>query len=286
MFSRRRPRGQAGRDENFVIGRPVRPGRAAQAPVDAHGDQSDRGDRVRACVYDELGRNDLDDCMASRSIPSWRNCAASVDAGPIHTPRGRAGGGRRRAVAGAVLRLPDGRRSQARQLGQAARVLPAAGEGARTRSGSSSWASRAKAGPYIALFISSPANLAKLDHYKQLNARLADPRGMTEAEAKNARRRGQGGHHPVVRAALERSGGGADGGRVRLRQPDADRRRSAAHSRQRDQHRRAVDQSGRHADDRRLVHEVRRHAEYEAAPDCRGSTRSTPATTTIATASP
>jgi hypothetical protein len=38
--------------------------------------------------------------------------------------------------------------------------------------------------PYIALFISSPANLAKLDHYKQLNARLADPRGLSESEAR------------------------------------------------------------------------------------------------------
>jgi hypothetical protein len=38
--------------------------------------------------------------------------------------------------------------------------------------------------PYLALFISSPANLAKLDHYKQLNARLADPRGLSEAEAR------------------------------------------------------------------------------------------------------
>ena len=38
--------------------------------------------------------------------------------------------------------------------------------------------------PYVALFISSPANLAKFDHYKQINARLADPRGLTEAEAK------------------------------------------------------------------------------------------------------
>jgi hypothetical protein len=38
--------------------------------------------------------------------------------------------------------------------------------------------------PYIALFISSPANLAKLDRYKQLNARLADPRGLSEADAK------------------------------------------------------------------------------------------------------
>ena len=38
--------------------------------------------------------------------------------------------------------------------------------------------------PYLALFISSPANLAKLDQYKQLNARLADPRGLSEAEAR------------------------------------------------------------------------------------------------------
>ena len=38
--------------------------------------------------------------------------------------------------------------------------------------------------PYIALFISSPGNLAKLDQYKQMNARLADPRGLSEADAK------------------------------------------------------------------------------------------------------
>src|SRR5688572_19142309 len=38
--------------------------------------------------------------------------------------------------------------------------------------------------PYVAIFISSPANLAKLDHYKQLNARLADPRGLSEAEGR------------------------------------------------------------------------------------------------------
>ena len=38
--------------------------------------------------------------------------------------------------------------------------------------------------PYVALFISSPSNLDKLDQYKSLNARLADPRGVSEAEAK------------------------------------------------------------------------------------------------------
>jgi hypothetical protein len=38
--------------------------------------------------------------------------------------------------------------------------------------------------PFIAIFVSAPANLARLDHYRQLNARLADPRGLSEAEAK------------------------------------------------------------------------------------------------------
>ncbi len=38
--------------------------------------------------------------------------------------------------------------------------------------------------PFIALFISSPANLAKLDQYRQINAKLADPRGLSETEIK------------------------------------------------------------------------------------------------------
>lgn len=38
--------------------------------------------------------------------------------------------------------------------------------------------------PYIALFISSPANLAKLDEYRAMNSKLADPRGVSEAEIK------------------------------------------------------------------------------------------------------
>lgn len=36
--------------------------------------------------------------------------------------------------------------------------------------------------PFVALFISSPANLAKLDQYRQMNAKLADPRGLPEPE--------------------------------------------------------------------------------------------------------
>jgi hypothetical protein len=38
--------------------------------------------------------------------------------------------------------------------------------------------------PYIAIFISAPANLASLERYRQINARLADPRGLSEGEAR------------------------------------------------------------------------------------------------------
>ena len=38
--------------------------------------------------------------------------------------------------------------------------------------------------PFIALFISSPANLARLEQLRQINAKLADPRGIPEAEVK------------------------------------------------------------------------------------------------------
>jgi hypothetical protein len=36
--------------------------------------------------------------------------------------------------------------------------------------------------PYIALFISSPANLARLEQYREMNAKLADPRGVPDSE--------------------------------------------------------------------------------------------------------
>lgn len=38
--------------------------------------------------------------------------------------------------------------------------------------------------PYLAIFISSPANLARLEQLRAANARLADPRGLSETEAR------------------------------------------------------------------------------------------------------
>ncbi len=39
--------------------------------------------------------------------------------------------------------------------------------------------------PYLAMFISAPENLARLDEYRQMNAKLADPRGVPQAELDN-----------------------------------------------------------------------------------------------------
>lgn len=36
--------------------------------------------------------------------------------------------------------------------------------------------------PFLALYISSPENLAKLDEYKAMNAKIADPRGLSQAD--------------------------------------------------------------------------------------------------------
>src|SRR4029077_8733512 len=38
--------------------------------------------------------------------------------------------------------------------------------------------------PFLEVFITSPANMTKLDRYREINTRISDPRGLTEAQAK------------------------------------------------------------------------------------------------------
>src|SRR5882672_5709572 len=38
--------------------------------------------------------------------------------------------------------------------------------------------------PFLMVIITSPANFAKLDHLRDVNLRLSDPRGLTEAQAR------------------------------------------------------------------------------------------------------
>jgi hypothetical protein len=45
--------------------------------------------------------------------------------------------------------------------------------------------------PFLVLFVSSPANLARLDEYRQLNARLSDPRGIAESQIRQAIEQGK-----------------------------------------------------------------------------------------------
>ncbi|HZD04937.1 MAG TPA: M14 family zinc carboxypeptidase, partial [Longimicrobiales bacterium] len=45
--------------------------------------------------------------------------------------------------------------------------------------------------PFLALFVSSPENLARLDELQRLNATLSDPRGVSDAEIEEAIARGK-----------------------------------------------------------------------------------------------
>jgi hypothetical protein len=56
--------------------------------------------------------------------------------------------------------------------------------------------------PFLALFISSPANLAKLETLRAINARLSDPRGVPEAEIEAGIKNGKA---VVLQAARWRS---------------------------------------------------------------------------------
>ena len=42
--------------------------------------------------------------------------------------------------------------------------------------------------PFLALYISSPGNLARLDEFQEINARLSDPRGVPESAIEHNQR--------------------------------------------------------------------------------------------------
>ena len=169
---------------------------------------------------------------------------------------GTVGAAVRSAVAGAVLRLPDGRRPQACQLGQAARVLPAARQERRTRCGSWSSARRARA-----VRTSRSSSRRRPISPSSISSSSSTPAwptraGSSEAEARKVVAEARA---VVIQSfALHSSEVAASQTAAEFVYDslNAHRRGSAADARQRDQHRRALDQSGRHADDRRLVHEV------------------------------
>ena len=45
--------------------------------------------------------------------------------------------------------------------------------------------------PFLQVFITSAANMAKLDHYREINLQLTDPRGLTEAQARTLMNEGK-----------------------------------------------------------------------------------------------
>ena len=138
--------------------------------------------------------------------------------------------------------------------------------------------------PFLALFISSPQNLAKLEHYRGINAKLSDPRGVPDAEIDGARQERQGGRAPVDEHALDRDRRQPDGRRARLRHAHAQRRREQAHPRQRHRDHDSVVQSRRRDHGDRVVPQDARHR-GRGHDVRRRSTRSTRATTTTATRS-
>ena len=97
----------------------------------------------------------------------------------------------RRSHAGEPFRSSDGRRPEAAGLGQGGLLLP---ELSRSRATGSAWQELGKTTegrPYIAATIAAPETLRQLDHYREIQARLADPRKTIAGRGREADRRRQ-----------------------------------------------------------------------------------------------
>ncbi len=77
------------------------------------------------------------------------------------------------------------------QLPEDPRIPPAPGEDDQSRSSIEELGKTTMGNPYVLATISAPENLARLDKLIEINRRLADPRGLTEAEAKRLAQEGR-----------------------------------------------------------------------------------------------
>ena len=128
--------------------------------------------------------------------------------------------------------------------------------------------------PFLMVIITSPANMAKLGSLAQINTRLTDPRGLSEAEARKLADEGSGRGGDHQQHARHRNRRHANGSRTGLRPARPDGRGYEAHPRQRHLHSGAVLQPGRQNHRHRLVqqaarHALRRHRSAGALPEVR-----------------
>ena len=103
-----------------------------------------------------------------------------------------------------VLGFDAGRRLQARRLPAAARVLRSGSMRPPTACSSSSAGQSTEGREMLVAVISSEANLARLEHYRDIARRLALVRGLSDDEARALARGGQGNRLDRQRPARER----------------------------------------------------------------------------------
>ena len=193
-----------------------------------------------------------------------------------HLPRGR-----RHSDAEGRARLLHRRAAQADVLRRHAEVLPRAGEGARRASRSRRSGKSDEGRELVVVWVSSEENIRNLQHNRDNLAKIADPRGLSEAQIQRADRDDEAALPPDGRPAQRRDGpvGDADGARL----PPRDRDVAAHHADPQQRHRfgHAGRRAGRPRSQRRLVlsqrstsrrRMPRRHAAGRRATPCRRRT--------------
>ena len=114
--------------------------------------------------------------------------------------------------------------------------------------------------PFLLVIITSPANHKALETLRRNNLKLADPRGIPEAEIRKIAAAGKPFVCMTMSMHASEIGGAQMAPGARLRPPHAERRRNAAHPRQRRFPPHPLLQSRRPDHGDRLVQQVCRHA--------------------------